>query len=294
MKRLLRIFAATTFAAVAAAAQTPTGIVDMFVVKVKPDKRMDFDAVGKKIAEANRKNKGDRWIAYSVEYGEQNTVMFSSVRENYAAIDAGGEAFMSALKEAYGPTFPKLFQDMSNCTISARAEVRRRRMDLSWNVPSEQSEIEKLVGSSKWIRYRSVRTRAGHGAAYEDGIKMLKAALEKSPSSRPTFVSQSMAGQPQGIYYFTTFGKSLGDFDPRADATPLRELMGAETYDRFQKASMDEVAMAEWTIARIVPELSNPPDGIVDANPEFWHPKAAMPRSTPKAKPAPAPTKSGM
>jgi hypothetical protein len=52
--------------------------------------------------------------------------------------------------------------------------------------------------------------------------------------------------------------------------------------------------MAESTIARIVPELSNPPDGIVEANPEFWHPKAAaMPRSTPKAKPA-APVKSGM
>src|SRR6266567_5961421 len=148
----LNVFLCTAALAVSALAQTPTGIVDMYVVKVKPEKRMDFDAIGKKIAEANRKHKGDAWIAYGTEYGEQNTVMFASVRENYAAIDKASELFMGAMKEGYGPNFMKLFQDMNNCVVSSRGEVRRRRIDLSWNVPGDQAAVEKMVGQSRWMR----------------------------------------------------------------------------------------------------------------------------------------------
>ncbi|MBI3665952.1 MAG: hypothetical protein HY236_06965 [Acidobacteria bacterium] len=40
-----------------------SGYLDIAVVKVRPEKRAEFDAINKKMADANRKNKGDNWIA---------------------------------------------------------------------------------------------------------------------------------------------------------------------------------------------------------------------------------------
>ena len=70
-------------------AQVYEGYLDVLTCKVKPEKRTDFDVVAKKMADANRRYKGDTFLASQVEYGEQNTLIFTSGRENYAAIDKG-------------------------------------------------------------------------------------------------------------------------------------------------------------------------------------------------------------
>src|SRR6266404_9495573 len=119
--KLSAIICAATLA-VSLHAQGPTGFVDTFVVKVKPEKRADFDVVGKKIADANRKHKGSNWIAYQTEYGEQNTVSFAALADNYAGVEKSADAFGKALMEAYGPTFMKIFQDANNCMVSSRSE----------------------------------------------------------------------------------------------------------------------------------------------------------------------------
>src|SRR5690349_13136247 len=109
MESILNALSVMAAAAALSLAQTPSGYLDVYIVKVKPEKRTEFDAVAKKVAEANRKHKGDNWVAYATEYGEQNTVIFSSVRGSYADIDKASEAFMKAMKEGHGPTFMKLF-----------------------------------------------------------------------------------------------------------------------------------------------------------------------------------------
>lgn len=288
MKRLTNVVSITAMLAASAAGQSPSGYVESYIVRVKPEKRAEFDAIAKKMADANRKYKGDHWLTYSIEYGEQNTVIFSSVRESFASIDTASGAFMSAMKEGYGPQFMKLFQDMNNCSTSARGEVRRRRPDLSWNLPGDASGISKYVGESKWMRLLTVRVRPGKTADYEEIVKSLKSAFEKGSPRTATFVSQWSVGQPTGTYYFSSFAKSLGDLDAR-QATPLRELMGADAYQRYQKAISEDTFTSESTIARIMPELSNPTPEIASANPDFWTPKAtAAPK--PKTKPAPAKT----
>src|SRR5438477_8724279 len=104
--------------AMLAAAQPQIGYVDIFIVKVKPEKRMEFDALAKKIAEANRKNKGDNFTCSSVEYGEQNTLYFTSGRANMAAIDEGMKAFESAIGKAFGPAASKIMDDANHCMLS--------------------------------------------------------------------------------------------------------------------------------------------------------------------------------
>lgn len=288
MNKLTNVVSIAAMLAASAAGQSPSGYVEQYIVKVKPEKRAEFDAVAKKIADANRKYKGDHWLAYSTEYGEQNTVTFSSVRDNFASIDTASGAFLSAMKEGYGPGFMKLFQDMNNCVTSARGEVRRRRQDLSWNLPADASGFSKYVGESKWMRVLTVRVRPGKTTEYEEIVKSIKSAFEKGSPRTPASVSQSSVGQPAGTYYFTSFAKSLGDLDAR-QTTPLRELMGGDAYQRYQKAISEDTFTSESTIARILPELSNPTAEIAGANPDFWTPKAtAAPK--PKAKAAPPKT----
>lgn len=270
--------------AVPVLAQGPTGFVDTFVVKVKPERRADFDAIGKKIADANRKHKGSNWIAYQTEYGEQNTVSFASLADNYAGVEKSADAFGKAMMEAYGPTFTKIFQDANNCMVSSRSELRRRRMDLSWNVPGDLSEIEKMVGQSRWLRVLTVRVRPGRTASYEEVLKALKAGFEKGPNRVPGLVSQSAAGAANGVYYVTTFGKSLADYDPAPNAPPLREILGERGYATYMRSNSEDVIGSEWDISRLLPELSSPAEGIAKADPAFWNPGLAAP-----SKPAPKP-----
>src|SRR5713226_4777536 len=103
-----------------AAAQPQIGYVDVFIAKVKPEKRSEFDAIAKKIAAANRKNKGDNFLCSEVQYGEQNTLYFTSGRANLAAIDDGTKAFEAAMGKAFGATAAKTMDDVNRCMTGSR------------------------------------------------------------------------------------------------------------------------------------------------------------------------------
>ena len=80
--------------AVGQAQQAQESYLDVFTVQVKPEKRADFDAVSRKIAVANRENKGDTWLAMETTYGPGNRVTFISTRNTWACKSC----------KRYGPT----------------------------------------------------------------------------------------------------------------------------------------------------------------------------------------------
>lgn len=269
-----QVFAAISLALLATpfahAQMTSSQYLDVFIVKVRPEKRADFDVINRKIADANRKAKGDFWTATEVEYGENNTVQFVSQRENYAAVDSGLNAFMSAVKEAYGPGgVPKMMADFNSTIISSRSEIRRRRWDLSVNAPSDADAYNKLIGEARWLRTIQVRIRNGREADFEERVKEVKAALEKD-SKWAFFVSQVVAGSPGVTYYVTTLQPSLAAFD---SAPKVPEIMGQEAYATWEKAIAEDEITSETMLMRMVPELSNAPEEIVKVAPDFWRPK---------------------
>jgi hypothetical protein len=267
------------------AAQLQEGYLDVLVCKVKPEKRADFDAILKKMADANRRHKGDTFIITNTEYGEGNTVTFISTRPNYAAIEQGMAAFEGAMKEGFGmPAAQKIDQDFNSCLISSRAEVRRRRWDLAINPPGDAAAFAKLIGQARWLRTVAVTVRPGRVDDFEGQARLLKSGLEKTAG--PTLlVSQSVAGQHNTVFYFSSLQTSLAGLDTAQP--PLREILGEEGYRMFQKGSAENVLATDTTLSRFLPELSNPPKEIADASPDFWNPKpAAATRSRTKPKPA--------
>lgn len=288
MNRLLATCCLALLGAPFASAQmTAQDYLDILIVNVKPDKRADFDIVSRKVAEANRKAKGDAWLAAEVEYGQGNTVYFISTRKDYAAIDAASISFMSAIKEAYGPGgMKKMESDFNNTVTGTRSEIRRRRWDLSINAPKDADAYNKMVGEARWLRTSRIVIRPGHEPEFEEAVKQAKSALEQSNQSWPYLVSQTVAGEPGNVYYISTLQPSLTAFD---SSPSLRKILGDEAFLKWEKDAADYETTAETILLRFAPELSNPPEDVAKVSPDFWHPK---PMTAAKPKPA-EPAKTG-
>jgi hypothetical protein len=247
--------------------------LDVYVVKVKPEKLGEFQALNKKWADASRRYNGDRWLALETVYGEGNVYQFASVRKDYADADKSSEASMAALVKAVGKeAAQKMGQDFESCLVWSRSELRRRRPDLSRKAPTDPEAYNKLIGESRVLRTTAVHIRSGHVAEFEALLKEVKEAGERNPDTQPVLVSQVVEGSKGTTFYVTTLRTSLGGFDHQPT---LREILGEEGYKKYTKVTADAVETAESTLYRFAPDISNPPEAIVSVASDFWRPKFA-------------------
>ena len=247
--------------------------VDAYMVKVKPEKTAEFEALTKKWVAANRDNGGDRWITTETMYGEGDVYVFTSTRHSYAEIDQGNESMMAAVGKAFGQEgLGKLMQDYSSCLVWTRTELRRRRWDLSRKAPADAAAFAKLIGQSRVLRTVAVHVRNGHQMEFEALLKDVKAAAEKLANTQPVLVSQAVEGNKGPVYYVTTFRSSLGGFD---NNPTTKDILGEEAYKKFLQVNAEAVEEPVFTLYRFRADLSNPPDEIAAAAPDFWHPKPA-------------------
>jgi len=262
------------------AAQMPDGYLDVFIAKIKTGKRGEFDSINKRLAEINRRQKGDTWLTYQLLYGEPNTVYFVSTRASYAGAEEGMKAFEGAATKAAGAAGGhKLMADFESTLDSERGELRRRRWDLTASAPADAAAYNKLIGQSRYLRTAVVRVRPGRVPDYEAQLKFVKSEQERANPGVASFVSQGVAGGQTGVFYITTLLTSLGDLDK---IKPLQEVLGS-SYANYQRTVAESVLGTEILIGRFLPELSNPPDEVVAVDPKFWRPAPPPP---PPAKPA--------
>jgi hypothetical protein len=251
--------------------QQQGGYLDVFIARIKPDKRADFDAVGRKIAEANRRNSGDIWLALEVAYGETNTLVFSSSRESFGEVEKASAIFQGALGKAFGEAGAiALFQQFGSTLESSRSEIRQRRWDLSYNPPADRAAYTQVLGKTRWLRSVIVRVRPGHEPEFEAELKEINAAAQKSSMPGNRWVSQVAAGGNPGTYHITRLMTSLDELD---HAPSMRAMLGDEGIEKFQKVNADAVAGVEYIFYRVVPELSNLPEEVTSVAPDFWNPK---------------------
>ncbi|PYU47926.1 MAG: hypothetical protein DMG53_07565 [Acidobacteria bacterium] len=142
--------------------------LDVYIVKVKPEKLADFQALTKKWIDANRRFNGDHWIAMETVYGDGNVFQFTSVRQDYADVDKVNEAVMNAANKTFGKEIAdKMGRDFQNCLVWSRSELRRRRWDLSRKAPTDPATYAKFIGESRVLRTNAVHVRPGHVPEFE-------------------------------------------------------------------------------------------------------------------------------
>lgn len=265
---------AALLVATAGVAQMPEEYLDVLTVKVRPEKRSDFDAVVKKMVAANRNNDGDTWVTMERAYGENNVVTFISTRSSYADIEKGSDAFMRAANKAFGAAGAQtVLQGFNNAIASSWSEVRRRRWDLSANAPSDPAAAARLVGESRWVRTSVLHVRPGHLTDVESLLKEIKAARERTDPRMTTLVSQGDSGNEGAEFYVSRLVKSFGELD---GALSLPKLLGEESYQKLSKSASEAEERVDTWISRFLPELSNPPKEVVAASPDFWTPNVQM------------------
>jgi len=281
-RRALWALAVAVCLAAPVAVQAQGDYLDVYTVKVKPEKLADFQALTKKWADANHRYSGDRWLALQAVYGEGNIYQFTSTRKDYADIDKTNEAVMAAVHKAFGKEAgQKMEQDFNNCLVWSRTELRLRRWDLSRKAPQGPEAYAKFIGESRFLRTTAVHIRSGHVPEFEALSKEMKAAGEKNPDTQPVFVSQVVEGSKGATFYVSTLRSSMGGFDHNPT---MREILGEEGFKKFQQINADAVETAESSLYRFAPDLSNPPDEIAKVAADFWRPKAMMAATTkPKA-----------
>jgi hypothetical protein len=248
--------------------------LDVFTVKVKPEKLADFQALNKRFADINRRFNGDRWLALEAVYGEGNVYQFTSVRKDYADIDKANEAEMAAVSKGLGKeAAQKLEQDFNACLVWSRSELRRRRWDLSRKAPQDAEAYAKLIGESRLLRTTAVHIRPGHVPDFEALMKDAKEAGEKNPDTQPVFVSQVIEGSKGATFYVSTLRSSMAGFDHNPTT---KEILGEEGFKKFQQINAEAVEVADSTLYRFDPAISNPPEEVAKVAMDFWHPKAVI------------------
>ena len=285
-RKVLGVLSIGVLFASMALAQGHQDYLDVFIAKVKPEKRAEFDAICKKIAEANRRCKGDNFLASDAVYGEGNTVSFVSPRGSYGDIEKASDVFLSALKKAYGQAgADKLFQDLNNTLASSRSEVRRRRWDLTGNPPADAAAEAQTVGQARWVHTIMVHVRPGQDLKFEALLKDINGAVKSSDQPPPKtltlgpWISEMDTGGSGTVFYITWLMKSMGEMD---EGRPLSQILGEEGYQKFLTAIAESAEGSESIISHFLPELSNPPEQVVAAAPDFWRPKLTV---AAKAKP---------
>jgi len=257
--------------------------LDVYIANVKPEKVADFEALAKKMVDANRRNNGDRWLGMESVYGQGYTYVFISNRKDYADTDKATGAFMGSLAKAYGEDgAAKLLHEWDSCLISSRSELRKRRRDLSRKMP-EGADYIKFVGDSRILRTTAVHIRPGRVADFEALMKDVKTAGEQAPNTQPLLVSQVIEGGNGTIFYVTSLRPSLGGYD---NNPTTREILGDEGYKKFLQVSADSVESTDSSLYRFSAELSLPTQEVMAAAPDFWQPKPVV-AHTPKSKAPP-------
>jgi hypothetical protein len=265
-----------------AIAQPPTAFLDILKVHVRPEKRKDYEDAIKRLAEVNRKFKGDRWIAISTEYGDSGSLIFASLRDNMASIETAYGAFEKAMKEGFGSGAEQFMYNLGAWSASYTTEIRRRRLDLSVNPPSSPEDVSKMVASSRWLRTYRADLKPGKSADYVAAWRPFQAELAKVTPPITVLVSESVTGTP--ALFFATYLKSLADIDVQSAA--VQKAIASVAYVNLQKSGGDAQQSGMWEIHRIRPDLSCAPEEIVNLDPAFWKP---APRAPAKPKPeAPA------
>jgi hypothetical protein len=248
--------------------------LDVYIAHVKLDKVADFTALAKKVVDANRRNNGDHWLAQSVQFGEGYTYAFVSWRQDYAEIDKATDAFMNAVDKAYGKeNAEKIFHEWDSCLVSSRTELRKRRPDLSRKVPNDMTAYANLVGTSRVLRTTTVHIRPGRAADFEALLKDAQAAGEKLDTTQPLMVSQAVEGTQGTTYYITALRRGMDGFDKNPT---MHEILGDDGYKKYLQGISDTVETAESMVLRFAPDLSNPPESVVAAAPDFWQPKTVV------------------
>lgn len=255
-----------------------TSYLELSWMRVKQDKVAEFGQLASRIADANRRGKGDQWIAYMDYYGRDNYIWIVSRRNSLTELEPAMNSFMGAVKEFMGYSPERFMAETSKTVEASGGELLRQRFDLSWGIKDADDWTAHLA-KAHYVAVITVHVKAGHMADVENQLRTLKDAVVGHEDAPPGSVMQLLFGGDPGTFYVRIPLESITDMNKMVSP---RGALGEEGYKRYSEMTAQNIVSFDYALKRFVPEWSNPPAAFIEANPTMWKVKPIAP-AKPKA-----------
>jgi hypothetical protein len=140
-----------------------------------------------------------------------------------------------------------------------------------------------------------MHVKLGRAQDFTDGNKVFLDAMNKANLEGCGLTYEAVAGAPAGVYLIFTMLESIKMLDGMAAREKaIQDAMGADRFAQLMKGAGDVFSSITADILQVKPGMSYVPQAMVDADPTFWKPKAAvrMPAAASSGTSAAAPKKS--
>lgn len=129
--------------------------------------------------------------------------------------------------------------------------------------------------------------RQGHHKEWDDAVKMVIAAYQKSNPDMHWACYEAVYGMPAGTFIFITSRSSIAEVDRDfGREKDFAEAMGADGMKKFEEVLSAAIESSETQLFAIDPRMSYVGDDVAAADPGFWNPKpVSAPTPSKKAKP---------
>lgn len=214
----------------------------------------------------------------------QNRALFLSGYPSLAAVDQERRSMPAAATAAMDKAMVADGEQLSDQSGS----VWLRRDDLSTNVSGPPAGMRYLEVSEYVVK-------PGHEREFEELAKKYVEAAKNIPEFHWT-AYQLAYGAPVGdmkgpTYLVLTALKSGADADAEFGAgKKFEDALGEDGMKKMAELESASVASEMTNLFAVSPKMSIPPDSMVKAEPDFWHPKTGTSTAAkkPAAKPAAA------
>jgi hypothetical protein len=133
------------------------------------------------------------------------------------------------------------------------------------------------VAQMRYFDVAIVRVRPGHAKEYEELIKLIKTASDKSNTGDHWAAYEIVSGANDGTMIFFSPRKSMAIYDKFAEiyGKKFEDALGDGGMKKIREIESNGVMGEEDRLFAFSPKMSYVSEDWVKADPDFWKPKAA-------------------
>ena len=156
-----------------------------------------------------------------------------------------------------------------------------------WTYDAEKSNNPTNLVGMRYMEITSYTIKEGHGAEWDEAVKMVKAAYKKGVPEASWSMFQQAYGTPGNGYIVVTPLKSVGEIDSHIAAGPkFAAAMGADGMKKLDALVAACVEAEHTNLFAFDPKMSLPPAEWIAAEPDYWAPKHVAAPAKKPAEPA--------
>jgi hypothetical protein len=134
-----------------------------------------------------------------------------------------------------------------------------------------------LRAGARYLEISQFFVRPGHVREWEELVKVVIAGYKKGVPDAHWAAYEEAYGTPGGGYLVITSLRSAAEIDSEfADGKQFEEAMGESDMKKMEELEAACVESRVTNLFLIAPKLSYPPESLIQADPDFWKPKAAV------------------